>query len=311
MGSRWKSGAVPATVSGEPLPCKGEISAATREPGDLPSPSSAPGRDQPAVRGAASALRLARFLRGDMRCVVSGGSDMSLSLLLSAGGRPGRSAEIIVTGSREPVEPSDSAGLGDRARRGRDRGALALPRSRRPAAADRRACRSRPPARAAPRPSSASAAPRPTTPCSSSTASASTIPPPATRRGSSCSPPTCSRGSRSCAGRNRRSGAREALGGVVAVETADPFRGTRLRGAAANMAASTAPASPAAMRCGPATSASAAGRLAAQRRHRLVRRRRRARRLRQSRGEPEGRGAPVRPAPARRRRPLCRGRQRI
>ena len=51
----------------------------------------------------------------------------------------------------------------------------------------------------------------------------------------------------------------------------------------------------------------AAGRLAAQRRHRLLRRRRRARRLRQPRRQPEGRATAAERDRARRRRPLDRG----
>ena len=41
------------------------------------------------------------------------------------------------------------------------------------------------------------------------------------RRASSCSMPTSPRGSKSCAARNRRCGAREAIGGVIAVNGAD------------------------------------------------------------------------------------------
>ena len=67
-------------------------------------------------------------------------------------------------------------------------------------------------------PRSASAAPRPTTPCCSSTASAPTTPPPATSRASSCSTPTSPRGSRSSAARNRRCGDRRRSAASIAVD---------------------------------------------------------------------------------------------
>ena len=91
------------------------------------------------------------------------------------------------------------------------------------------ACRPRSPYRsAAPpvrSPTSASAAPRPITPCCSSRASAPTIPPRAISRASNCSTPTSPAGSRSCAGRNRRLWGSEAIGGVVAVDGAAPGSG--------------------------------------------------------------------------------------
>ena len=97
---------------------------------------------------------------------------------------------IVVTASRAPSEAArDSAAsvtLIDATRIER----LGAAAGRRLCCGSSRRSRSRPPGRAAPRPRSASAAPRPITPCCSSTASASTIPPPATRRASSCSPPT-------------------------------------------------------------------------------------------------------------------------
>ena len=91
--------------------------------------------------------------------------------------------------------------------------------------------------------------------------------------------------SRSCAGRNRRCGAAEALGGVIAADTADPLHGRAASRASANMAASTAPASRplcGARRADVGVMASA-GWVAQRRRRSLRRARRRPRRLRQCR----------------------------
>ena len=294
MGSRWKSGAVPATVSGEPLPSKWGDKASTREPGDLPSPSSAPGRDQPAVRGAAAALRP----RGSsettsVRVVSRRIPHVTIHRCFSPIAVQAQT-EIIVTAAREPVEAEDSGRFRHRARRGRARGLSACRR--------RRTCcglspgvvgRDHRPARH-PDP-----APHPRRRGQSHPALRRRHPLQRSRRRQrgalrAAHHRRCCRGSRSCAGRNRRCGAREALGGVIAVETADPLprrAASRALGEYGSLDSARL-SGRYALRTGD-VGIMRVGRLAAQRRHRLVRRRRRARRLRQSRREPEGRGAAV------------------
>ena len=168
-------------------------------------------------------------------------TDMTIYLASALRRRPPAIRTIVVTASRDAGRRAADAPVSvdrDR-RRSRSMRDLALPRP--PiCCASRRACRSRPPGRAAPRPRSASAAPRPTTPCCSSTASASTIPPPATRRGSRLL--TSDGLSRIEVVRGPQSAlwGSEALGGVIALETRRPIRPAPASRRLANMAASTA-----------------------------------------------------------------------
>src|SRR3954462_10679967 len=129
MGSRRKSGAVPATVSGEPPLLKGGIRQRPAKPGDLPPPSSASGRDQPSVRGTRGLFGLHVPPRRHVD-VVRRRDEMNALLLIAAIAAPTQNDRsddtIVVTAAREPetrAEAPVSATIFDRA----TLDALALP----------------------------------------------------------------------------------------------------------------------------------------------------------------------------------------
>src|SRR3954454_24169598 len=105
MGSRWESGAVPATVSGEPPLLKGGTRQRPAKSGDLPPPSSASGREQPAVRGTRGLFRLHVPPRRHVD-VVRRRDEMNALLLLAAVAAPTQKDRpddaIVVPAAREP-----------------------------------------------------------------------------------------------------------------------------------------------------------------------------------------------------------------